>query len=108
MKARIKATCEVVDVYYETQHGTAMTTIYKEATLVNGRTFTEQELEFLTENKLNEDEHWQDVRERAAIAAMQSMIRKLYCDDGLFARQAAICDVEYADALVEQLKKKEQ
>jgi len=46
MKARVKKTGEQVDVYHEPQHG-QMKLVYKEALLVNGRTFTEDELEFI-------------------------------------------------------------
>lgn len=54
-------------------------------------------------------EHWQDVRERAAIAAMQAAI---FCGEGEYpfdGCQAEIAKyaVEYADALVEELKKKQ-
>ncbi len=46
MIARAKKTGEQVDVYHEPQHG-QMKLVYKEALLVNGRTFTEDELEFI-------------------------------------------------------------
>lgn len=39
MKAKIKATGEIVDVYHETQHGTPKM-IYKESVLVNSRMWT--------------------------------------------------------------------
>lgn len=56
-----------------------------------------------------EEDHWQDVRERAAIAAMQSLIREQYdASNGyLFSQSIAADAVNYADALIEQLKKKE-
>ena len=46
MKAKVKATGEIVDVYHESQHGQTEI-IYKEAVFVNGRIWTENELEFL-------------------------------------------------------------
>ena len=46
MKARIKETGEIVDVYHEPQHG-QITNIYKESVFVNGRIWTEDELIFL-------------------------------------------------------------
>lgn len=55
--------------------------------------------------KTGEDEHWQNVRERAAIAAMQGIMDffgSLDYNSGLIAKLA----VEQADALIEQLKKK--
>ena len=45
MKAKVIKTGEVVDVYHEPQHG-QITNIYKESVLVNGRMWTEDELEF--------------------------------------------------------------
>ena len=54
-----------------------------------------------------EDEHWQDVRERAAIAAMQGVMS---CYDTLEYKYeqnfVARLAVSQADALVEELKKK--
>ena len=101
MKARIKKTGEIVDVYHESQHGTPKM-IYKESVLVNSRMWTEDELEFLNE----EYDHWQDVRERAAIAAMQTLIAELYDakSNYHFAHNIAVCSVEYADELVKRLK----
>ena len=45
MKAKVIETGEIVDVYHEPQHG-QKTNIFKEAVLVNGRTWQEDELEF--------------------------------------------------------------
>jgi len=45
MKARVIKTGEMVDVYHEPQHG-QITNIYKESVLVNGRMWTEDELDF--------------------------------------------------------------
>jgi len=45
MKAKIIKTGEMVDVYHEPQHG-QITNIYKECVLVNGRMWTEDELNF--------------------------------------------------------------
>lgn len=101
MKAKIKKTGEIVDVYHETQHGT-QEMIYKESVLVNSRMWTEDELELLTNN----DEHWQDVRERAAIAAMQGLAANscLVYNSGEekidFIKRA----IRYADTLVKELK----
>ena len=46
MKAKVKATGEIVEIYHESQHGQTEI-IYKEAFFVNGRIWTENELEFL-------------------------------------------------------------
>lgn len=71
MKAIIKKTGEIVDVYHESQHGTPKM-IYKESVLVNSRMWVEDELELI----LNDEDvkHWQDVKERAAIAALQGLL----------------------------------
>lgn len=45
MKAKVIKTGEIVDVYHESQHG-QITNIYKESVLVNGRMWTEDELDF--------------------------------------------------------------
>jgi hypothetical protein len=56
--------------------------------------------------KAHNEAHLQDVRERAAIAAMQSLIRKKYDTSNgyLFSQSIASEAREYADALIEQLK----
>ena len=61
-----------------------------------------------TYGQIGLEDHWQEVRERAAIAAMQSLIREKYdASNGyLFAQSIAVDAVEYADALVEKLKNK--
>ena len=106
MKARIKKTGEIVEVYHETQHGTSKM-IYKESVFVNSRMWTEDELELLTNNE--EDEHWQDVRERAAIAAMQGILSAPVVegvDPNPSQKSVAEWAVAQADLLVEELKKK--
>lgn len=104
MKAKIKATNEIVEVYHEPQHGTPKM-IYKESVLVNSRMWTEDELELLDKN--NDDEHWQDVRERAAIAAMQGLSANpnLVYDNSEEKINIIARAMRYADAIVEQLKK---
>lgn len=73
--------------------------------------FKEQYLEFQHDNISTElktydqadmEKHWQDVRERAAIAAMQGLLS----NNGLRAnsKDYVSVSVEYADALVKQLK----
>lgn len=53
MKARVIKTGEIVIVYHEPQHG-QITNIYKEAVLLNGRMWTEDELDFSINSKLKE------------------------------------------------------
>lgn len=100
MKARIKKTGEIVDIYHESQHGTPKM-IYKESVLVNSRMWIEDELELLNE----EYDHWQDVRERTAISAIQGI---LSCGDewrDFSIDEIAKVAVEYGDALVRELKR---
>jgi hypothetical protein len=62
--------------------------------------------ELKTSNQIDEEKHWQNIREQAAIAAMQGLLAdtRIEGTSDDFARSS----VEYADALVEQLKKKKQ
>lgn len=56
-----------------------------------------------------EEQHWQDVRERAAIAAMQGIFTVLNSSDDILdeaPNDIAEFAVACADALIEQLKKK--
>ena len=107
MKAKIRKTGEIVDVYHETQHGTPKI-IYKESVFVNSRIWTEDELELLTNDN---NEHWQDVLERAAIAILQGIIsNEGYTTDhrmrGFTRKQQVEAAINYANLLVEELKKK--
>ena len=62
-----------------------------------------EEIELIQEP--TEDEHWQDVRERASIAAMQGVMSFFGSID--YNRETiAKLAVEQADALIEELKKK--
>lgn len=45
MKAKVIKTGEIVDVYHEPQHG-QVSNIYKESVLINGRMWSEEELDF--------------------------------------------------------------
>ena len=58
--------------------------------------------ELKTNSQIANEAHWQDVRERAAIAAMQTLIRERYCESSC--QSIAIDALDYADALIELLK----
>ena len=101
MKARIKKTGEIVN-------------IAKYATIEldqcnswgNPIKVKPEDIELIQEP--TKDEYWQDVRERAAIAAIQGM---LSCGEGAFSYQGitdeiARLAVDYADLLIEELKRK--
>lgn len=61
--------------------------------------------ELKTNEQIADENHWRDVRERAAIAAMQGMLSNpamCLADGDTYPKVA----VRYADALIEELKKK--
>lgn len=60
--------------------------------------------ELKTYDQMSEEKQWQDVRKRAAIAAMQGLLANT-CVEGTL-NDFARWSIEYAHALVEQLKKK--
>ena len=101
MKAKIKKTGEIVNLA-----SYATITLDQCDSWGNPIELKPEEVELMPD--VTEDEHWQDVRERAAIAAMQGIIAnpKLvyeYCDDKVYIAGRAMI---YANELVEQLKKK--
>lgn len=110
MKARIKKTGEIVNLA-----DYAMITLDQCDSWGNPIELKPEEVELIQD--ITEDEHWQDVRERAAIAAMQGLLsNRVYADymarkskEDVFKFSDAVSEdaVEMADALVEQLKKKE-
>lgn len=98
MKARIKATGEIVNIA-----SYATVTLEQCNSWGNPIEMKPEEIELIQEP--TEDEHWQDVRECAAIAAMQGVMNFFGSIDynrDTIARLA----VEQADALIEQLKEK--
>jgi hypothetical protein len=112
MKAKIRQTGEIVDVIC---YGGSPLTRSDVLDYVNyidshGVEHTEQNhLNYFWDFEPIEDttacNYWQNVRERAAIAAMQGMLSNpsMYLADGDTYPKVA---VEYADALIEELKKK--
>jgi len=113
MKARIRKTGEIVDVICYGGSPLSRSNILDYVTYIDS-----QGVEHTEPNHLNyywdfepietaTDEHWQDVYERAAIAAMQGM---LSCGEGAFSYQGITDDiakaaVDYADSLIKELKK---
>lgn len=89
MKAKVIKTGEIVDVYHEPQHG-QITNIYKESVLVNGRMWTEDELNFCV--KAN-------VPEKLYISDYGSEVRYNWHPERL-----AVKDIEYirTDAFIEK------
>lgn len=99
MKAKIKKTGEIVNLA-----SYATITLDQCDSWGNPIELKPEEVELMPD--VTEDEHWQDVRERAAIAAMQGIMANpnlVYeCDNVYIAERA----MKYANELVEQLKKK--
>lgn len=109
MEARIKKTGEIIEVT-RNKYG-----LYVDENCVG---YSLDDLDFGNE----EDEHWQDIRERAAIAAVQGTIAMLNNSNGYAFREVVVegykgeektypkeiaqFAVACADALIEELKKK--
>ena len=95
MKARIRKTGEIIEV-----------TRNKDGFYVdrNNVGYTLKDLDFGNE----ENEHWQDVRERAAIAAMQGLSANpnLLNVNGYEKIDITARAMRYADDIVKKLKKK--
>ena len=97
MKARIKKTGEIVNLA-----SYATITLEQHDSWGNPIDVKPEEIELIQEP--TEDEHWQDVRERAAIAAMQGIISNNRYNGST--DMVAETAVRYANALIEELKKK--
>lgn len=98
MKARIKKTGEIVNIA-----DYATITLDNHDSWGNPIEVKPEEVELIQEQ--TEDEHWHDIRERAAIAAMQGVMDFFGSID--YNRETiAKLAVEQADALIAELKKK--
>ena len=96
MKAKIKKTGEIVNLA-----SYAKITLESCDSWGNPIEVKPEEVELIGD--VTEDEHWQDVRERAAIAALGGLL----ADSNVVAEEDKVAKVavEYADELVEKLKK---
>lgn len=105
MKAKVKATGEVIDVEIDK---CAVPVIGYGASYVylgsNGKAYLDIQLDFI-----NVYPDWQHVKVQAAIAAMQRFAGRHYLSRDSYheysAEDAAKMSVKYADALIEELKK---
>lgn len=107
MKARRKGTKKIIEV--EVLRPRMYRQKDKHGRVVED--FEEGELELLQELTQSTSDHWQDVRERAAIAVLpqclkivQDVLFRGVTIDGEVVTQVASMCVDYADALVEKLK----
>lgn len=98
MKARIKKTGEIVNIAEYATIELEMCDSYGDPVCLNP-----EDIELIQEP--TEDKHWQDVRERTAIAAMQGVMNFFGSIDYNKETIAKLA-VEQADALIEELKKK--
>ena len=97
MKARIKKTGEIVNIAENATIELEMCDSYG-----NPICLEPEDVELIQEQI--EDEHWQDVRERAAIAAVQGFLsNSSLTGSPIEYVKTAIC---YANTLIEELKKK--
>lgn len=112
MKARIRKTGEIVDIIGYNHCSTIRShQDYVSYIDSKGIEHDRESLNYYWDFEpieTNNNEHWQEVRERAAIAAMQGM---LSCGEEAFSYQGvtdeiAKAAVDYADSLIEELKKK--
>lgn len=102
MKARIKKTGEIVNLA-----SYATIALEQHDSWGNPIEVKPEEIELIQEP--TEDEHWQDVRERAAIAAMQGILCAPIIEGinpNPSKEHIAELAVAQADALIEELKKK--
>ena len=107
MKAKIKKTGEIVKIIAYNDISTTKNSKYLVSYIdsqgvEHGREGTDYDLDF---ESIDNSEHWQDIRERAAIAAMQGVMNFFGSID--YNRDTiAKLAVKQADALIEELKKK--
>lgn len=98
MKAKIRKTGEIVNIAEYATIELEMCDSYGDPVCL-----APEDVEIIQEQTV--DEHWQDVRERAAIAAMQGVMNFFGSID--YNRDTiAKLAVEQADALIKQLKDK--
>ena len=96
MKAKIKKTGEIINI---AEHATI--TLDDHDSWGNPIEVKPEDVELIQEQ--TEDEHWQAVRVRAAISALQGLLSNT-CRAGSF-KDYAVGAVAYANALIEELKK---
>ena len=111
MKARVKATGEIVEVKYSRQIGPDA--VYRD--LVTGEHYMDFELSFLPED--GTPDYWTRLEHQYAGMAMQGMLNNSLLTTGLlkagkshedFVDEVTRTALRYAHALVEKLKEKEE
>ena len=109
MKARVKATGKIVEVKYSRQMGPDA--VYRD--LVTGEHYMDFELSFLPED--GTPDYWTRLEHQAAIGAMQALLSSDTMlevlsrrNNGTMEEEVAREAFDYAHALVEKLKEKEE
>lgn len=108
MKAKIRKTGEIVDVI-SCNHCSTIRSHQDYVSYIDskGIEHDRESLNYYWDFELIEtvnDEHWQDVRERASIAAMQGLLSDPRRSGSV--EEYVEVAINYADALIEELKKK--
>ena len=104
MKARVKATGEIVEVRlcgeWTNMHGDILP--YRTN---DGVEYSSHDLSFKIDDERGDPDYWTRLEHQAGIAAMQGLMSKEYLDnpDSLVSHA-----IHYAHALVEKLKEKEE
>ena len=105
MKAKIRKTGEIVDIICYNHYSTIRShQDYVSYIDSKGVEHDRESLNYYWDFEpfeTAEDEHWQDVRERAVIAALQGAVSRSHCIE-----HCVKFAVDCADALIEKLKKK--
>ena len=97
MKAKIKATGEIVNLA-----SYATITLDQCDSWGNPIELKPEEVELIHEQTMNK--YWQDVRERAAIAALQGLLANPCRNRPSVSNDYVELAIDYADALIKQLK----
>lgn len=116
MKARVKATGEIVDVDFDTD---ALANDYPpyRTNEIPSRFFLAEQLEWIDIEKKADPDYWTRLEHQAAIAAMQGMLNNSLLITGLLkvnkSHEDIVAEVtgtaiRYAHALVEKYKKEEK
>ena len=107
MKARVKATGEIIEVQYD--YDLRESTVVEFYTNIENpkKVFEKEDLEFLNDSEFID--YWTRLEHQAAIAAMQGILsnNELYREI-CKSRNLEITIIEYAHALVEKYKKEER
>lgn len=110
MKAKIRKTGEIVDIIcYNTCSTIRNHQDYVSYIDSKGIEHDRESLNYYWDFESIEtatDEHWQDVRERAAISAMQGILANPYRNLRSVSNNYVELAIGYANALIEELKKK--